>query len=480
MTSVFLVLCGIMSVLAYPPYGIFPVLFLTIPFLFDKVSKASFKKSFLYGFIYGFSFGATLMIWVINALFIFSGMEWAIPFIPIGFGLFFGLFWGIPCALTALFAKDKKEYAFMALIGIFEWIRLWFLTGFPWGSVGDVWTACLPILQISSVIGVIGLSVLSVYWFLIPYFFKVKKYKTLILSIGLFVASLVWGYLRISEYEEKFVWGVKLRLVQPNIAQTDKWDPVKEEENLHTLIRLSRKNAPADVTHVLWPETAVPYYLNVDTGAQAMTMMALSQGQILITGALKLVDERTGQLANSVFILNDVGQILSSYDKSHLVPFGEYVPSWLPIRKLVPIKSDLKAGIKKQSLKVKNAGKVGPLICYEGIFSGQIADRHNRPDWLLNVTNDAWYGISAGPYQHAQMSVIRAVEEGLPVIRVANSGISMAINPIGQTISSLPLGVQDTLDVKLPRSIDPTPFSKNGYKYTLLICVFFLLFARKK
>ena len=369
---------------------------------------------------------------------------------------------------------------FAGLFTIFEWIRSWFFTGFPWNLIGSVWTAYLPILQTSSVIGVYGLTLFSLIWFCIPFLIYKKQYPLAVFSTLSFILMLSFGMLRLYEIKPEYVWGVQLRLVQPNIQQTLKWDENEAEENFMKHIRLSKSAGNEKITHILWSETAIPYLLDVEDEARAMTMMALNQDATLITGAMRLADREKKQLANSIFVLNDLGQIISFYDKSHLVPFGEYVPfrGILPIDKIVPIPSDLKEGNGVQTVRIPNAPPAGMLVCYEIIFPSKVVDKKYRPSWLINATNDGWYGISAGPYQHLASAQMRAVEEGLPVIRVAGTGISAVIYPWGEIMDSLPLNTSGVLDAKLPKSLPYIPpYARMGNVIPLFLCVMFIFFG---
>lgn len=448
---------GLVSAFAFQPYSQVWLLPVTFSVLFYFINKIiTFKKLFWLGFSFGAGIGAAGMFWLINALLIdVAQFGWLIPVIPIGFGLFFGLFYGGATALCCFSPLGVRRWlAFAGAFVLTEWVRSWICTGFPWNTLGGVWTACLPILQSASVIGVLGLSGVSILWFCSPYFLWHKK-SIFALSALSFIVLFGMGYLRLLSAQDATVWGVKLRLVQANIPQTLKWDRSKSADNLMAHIRLSKQGDK--VTHVLWPEAATPYLFETDHEARAMTISALSQGATLITGALRQVGQA---YANSALVINDMGQTLASYDKSHLVPFGEYVPlrGILPWDKFVPISSDLQAGSGVKTIPIPNAPPAGILICYEIIFSGAATDKNNRPQWLINPTNDGWYGLSAGPYQHLAAAQLRAVEEGLPVVRVAGSGISAVINPFGRIVKSLPLGEQGVLDSPLPRALSPTLF----------------------
>ena len=263
----------------------------------------------------------------------------------------------------------------------------------------------------------------------------------------------------VSVHETAFT-GLKVRLVQPNIPQAIKWQEGKAEEAFLKLIRMSRSDA--SVSHILWPEAATAQiWLPNDEGARTMIMQALRQGQVLIAGTLRQTQSK--RPANSIVILDDLGNIKGLYDKAHLVPFGEFVPlsEWVPLNKMVALPDDLQAGPGVRTLPVPNAPPAGFLVCYEGIFPKQVVQSGARPKWLIIATNDAWFGNSFGPYQHLAAAQLRAVEEGLPIVRVANSGISAIIDTYGRVLSSLPLDTEWVLDSTIPLALDvPPPFAR--------------------
>lgn len=475
---------GILSAFALAPYYILPFMLIGMGYLFHSLNTATSKKqAFLYAFIYGFAFGAVSMGWLSNALMIDSGTFVAlIPLVWIGMGLFFGIFYAVP-AVLALFAVPgvRRLLAFAGWFVIFEWIRSWFLTGFPWNLVGSIWNTSLPLLQSASVWGVYGLSLITILAFcaagLLP------KKKPLIIMGSILIVLYICGLWRLYDAVPENVWGVKLRLVQPNIAQTLKWNPDKAEENYSKLIRLSKENNDA-ITHVIWPESAVPFLVDHNESERVRMMSAVRQGGTLITGGLRGANPTNQELANSIFVLDDMANIIGYYDKAHLVPFGEYVPlrGILPIDKLVPIGSDFLSGIGIQTIRIPKAPPASPLVCYEIIFSGQVVEKSRRPGWLINVSNDGWYGLSAGPYQHFDMAVMRAVEEGLPVVRGTNNGISAVIDPYGQIVASLDLGQEGVVDSELPRALPATPFAKMGIVFPLILaglCIAFSIKRRK-
>ncbi|MBN2752712.1 MAG: apolipoprotein N-acyltransferase, partial [Rhodospirillaceae bacterium] len=273
---------------------------------------------------------------------------------------------------------------------------------------------------------------------------------------------------------------VAVRLVQPNIPQTEKWKPRQRRENLLQQILLSRSPGWETRTHVIWAETASTFPLDLPEDALARNLLAqaVPHGGWLMTGAPRRSPQgQPFQLWNSVIALNDQGQIGDVHDKAHLVPFGEYMPGgrWLPLKKLAAGRVDYSPGPGRRTVRLAETPPYSPLICYEVIFPGAVTDASDRPDWILNVTNDAWFGVSAGPHQHLAAAILRAVETGLPVVRAANTGISATIDPYGRVVASLGLGKRGVVDSGLPRPLPETVFSGLGNVLpTLMLILLFL------
>jgi apolipoprotein N-acyltransferase len=264
------------------------------------------------------------------------------------------------------------------------------------------------------------------------------------------------------------VEGVRLRIVQPNISQSDKDNPVLDEFTFDRHLTLSNNVPLAGVTHLIWPETAVPYILTEAPGAIAAIGAVLPPGTSLITGAPRaergsVSPERA--VTNSILVVNDRGEIVDSYDKVHLVPFGEYLPfadflEPLGIRQMIALPGGFTAGLDRRPLTSFPAPAFAPLICYEAIFPGEVLPDGERPGWLLNVTNDAWFGDSQGPRQHFRQARLRAVEEGLPLVRAANTGISAIVDAYGRVGPMLDVGEEGTLDGDLPVSLPATLYAQ--------------------
>lgn len=470
-----------------PPWHLWPTLWIALPaFLLLADTFNSKRSTFLFGWAFGFGHFSTGFAWIGNAFFVDSDTfgALAVPAIgglAAGFALYIG-FVALALKLLPALKPDSwprakllhmmsKVLLLAAAWALVEWWRGWFLTGLPWNPIGSTWGATPAVLQSASLFGVYGLTLITVLGASAAALLADGGKQRLVLALVLQTPLLVsygWGAGRIS-IPTSVVDGVTLRLVQPNIPQADKWRPGLRESHVRDQVAMSTVNADK-VTHVLWAETAVPFPLNQAAGARALTAQAAPKNGFVLTGAAR-IDQGSGdqgrgrRLAyNSLFAVAPDGAIAATYDKFHLVPFGEY----MPLQDLIPIPqltggSGFTPGDGPVTLNLPNLPSFSPLICYEIVFPGAVADSASRPAWLFNLTNDAWFGLSSGPYQHLAAAQMRAVEEGLPVVRVANTGISAVINGRGQIQARIGLGEKGYIDSPLPIDLPPTLFSHLGH-----------------
>jgi apolipoprotein N-acyltransferase len=273
--------------------------------------------------------------------------------------------------------------------------------------------------------------------------------------------------------DDGVVPGVHLRLVQPDIPQSLKWDPALRERHFQRTLELTRAPGFSGRTHIIWPETATPFAMAGDAARRLAIASAVPSGGLLITGAPRVEVEpgRPIRVWNSLHAIDGGGAIVATYDKFHLVPFGEYVPfrRILGFINLIPGAVDFTAGPGPRTLAPPGLPRLSPLICYEAIFPAHVLDSADRPGWLLNLTNDAWFGLSSGPYQHFAAARFRAVEEGLPLVRAANNGISAIVDAYGRVVVELGLGRSGVLDGDLPRALPRTPYARFGDAIVLAI-----------
>lgn len=477
---------GGLSALAHAPFHLFPILFLTLPPLVWMTDGAlvahpgllrRLAPAFALGWWFGLGYFLAGLYWVGAAFLVDADIfGWMMPLavvaLPAGLALFYGLGFAIA---RLLWSEGPARIAALAVgIAISDWLRGHILTGFPWNPLGAALAANDVLLQSASVFGVYGLTLIAVLIFASPALLVPgpRRWPVPVLSVALLAALAGFGVWRLAEPDPGLVPGPRFRLVQPNVPQDFKWEPEVRAEIFRSLLSLSAGRAEGGglqgVTHVVWPESATPFLLSREPEALAAIGAMLPDGAVLVTGSNR-VDETAEPPAvyNSVYAVDDSGRIVGLYDKLRLVPFGEYLPlaEWLEplgLRHVVAMPSGFAAGRRAELMRVGAAPPFRPLICYEIIFSGGVVDAGERPAFLLNVTNDAWFGDSAGPRQHLHLARLRAVEEGLPVLRAANTGISAVIDARGRVRDSLPLGAQGVIDAPLPGALPPTIFARHG------------------
>ncbi|WP_225770404.1 apolipoprotein N-acyltransferase [Inquilinus sp. Marseille-Q2685] len=483
---------GVLASLSVPPLYAAPALWLAFPGLFWLLAGARGGWSaFLTGWAFGFGFFVPGLYWVSWALTVdLPRFFWMIPFalagLPALLGIFTGLAglgfhglrragWGGPLALAAAW-------------GLAEWLRGHVLTGFPWNLIGYTWVGWLPVLQGVSVIGIYGLSALTVAAATLPATLAGPRqgWAATAAGIALFLAIGAWGAGRLSGDDGATVPGVTLRLVQPNISQADKWSGDKLVENFNKQLAMSTGPGIERVSAVIWSETAVPFTLSWEPEAQKALGAILPPSALALVGATRATPYGTQPLQawNSIYALDRSGTILATYDKAHLVPFGEYVPfhaflKQFGIEKITAGSLDFSAGPGPRTIDLPGLPPVSPLICYEAIFPGAVLDPAGpRPGWLLNVTNDGWYGLTSGPHQHFAIARTRAVEEGLPLVRAANTGISGVVDAYGRVTGEIALGTAGILDTPLPAALPETPYARWGEAGFWLLLVLGLLAGR--
>jgi apolipoprotein N-acyltransferase len=464
---------GVIAALALPPLYLVPSLvigFTALAWLFTGVERK--RSAFAVGWWFAFGYFAISLYWVGFALLVEADkFAWMLPIATLGLPALLGLFAGSAALLAFLVIRKFSISGFSAVIVLavswtfFEWLRGFVLTGFPWNLSGYAWGASDAMAQLASVVGVQGLGLLTFLFAASPAALadqgsRRRQWSPILVSALLLVSIGFWGQTHLLQNPTRFVEGVTLRLVQPAINQKDKWRPELRRTFLQRYMQMSSQAGAGNISLLIWPETAIPYYLDREPGLRRALGQMLPANGYLITGVPRTLAEprKPGapfQVWNSIQALNNSGDVVASYDKHHLVPFGEYVPlrqilGMLGIERLAAGRGDFQRGSGPKTLQLPGYPGVGPLICYEVIFPGEVVSQTDRPGWILNVTNDAWFGISAGPWQHLAIARMRAIEEGLPLVRAANSGISAIIDPQGRIIGHLGLGASDVLDGGLP------------------------------
>ncbi|MDH3740938.1 MAG: apolipoprotein N-acyltransferase [Hyphomicrobiales bacterium] len=491
-------LAGALAAAALPPLGLWPALFVGIPVIIWLVDGTCnhirtitdrMLPAFVSGWAFGFGYFGVSFYWIGEAFLVDADVfAWLLPFAVTAMPAGLGLFWGAATAVAAVLWSDSagRIPVFAACFGLFEWLRGHVLTGLPWNAPGYAADAILPVAQTASLVGLYGLTFLVILWAAAPALFTgsqaIVASRTHLLVIATSVlAVLAFGIWRLAPSGMAQQTGVKVRIVQPNIAQKDKWRPENRKWIYRRYLDMTGQKTPGHKPDVvIWPESALPALLDEQEGTRRQIAQAAGSGTSVVLGSLRRSE--AGAMHNSVLVLGKEGRIAGRYDKQKLVPFGEYLPladilEPLGLRKLVAMPAGFKVGDSPQTMHVEGLPSFAPLICYEAIFPRSLIDRNDRPKWLLNVTNDAWFGFSTGPYQHLAQARMRAIEEGLPLVRAANTGISAVVDPLGRVMHSLGLGRRGTIDAILPASIPPTPYGRYG-DWMFFILIVLSVFGR--
>jgi apolipoprotein N-acyltransferase len=483
---------GALSSLAMAPFNAWPVLFVTFPvavWLIDGSAAGRLRgvpAAALAGWWFGLGYFVPGLYWIGYAFLVDAPtFAWLMPFAVLGLPAYLALFTAFGFALARLiWTRDAtRVLALAASLTIGEWLRGHVLTGFPWNAFGYALTEPLALAQTASLIGLWGLTFLSVAIFASPAVLIEgasrgrKPWIAPVLALALLVAMGIFGAVRLSLNPTATVANVKLRIMQPNLQQDVRFNYSAKAEVMRKYLTLSdRASGPQstgvrDASILIWPESAFPFFLTREADAMAQIADLLPKGTVLITGSVRAPDLPPGvritRAYNSIYVIDHDGSVLSVYDKLHLVPFGEYLPfqelmEKLGFEQLTKVQGGFIPGTRRRTLAIPNAPRALPLICYEAVFPGDVAPGDDRPGWIVNLTNDGWFGISTGPYQHLQQARLRAIEEGLPVVRAANTGISAVIDPLGRMVARLGLGVEGVLDSSLPSAIPPTIYARSG------------------
>jgi len=472
---------GALSVLALPPISLVPVLLLTIPGLLAMIgASAGVRQAGWIGFGFGFGFYLVGLYWITNAVLVMAAEYWwLVPLAVPAVALVLAPFIALPCALARLVAPGWRRIAVLAGAWVMaDLARQFVLTGFPWNPLGSVWE--MPgwlgtvFIQPAAWISVHGLTLLTVLLAAMPALGRrgwAAGAVGLALWFGLGAARL--------RQPDPAPGDLRVVLVQGDIAEGHVLDQAFALQSFRRYLALTRDGvdrAGPGRSVVIWPESASPFLLTIDNGARRAIMDAAQPAVAALVGSVRFpqgvwTGKPDNRPRNSLIALTDHGAIAAIYDKWHLVPGGEYAPAWFPFGiQLVP-GGGFAPGPGPRTLHVPGLPPVGPLICYEAVFPGQGVDERDRPAWLVNVTNDAWFGNSLGPRQHLAAARMRAVEEGLPLVRAANTGISAAFDSRGRPLGRLGLGRTGTLIVALPGALPPTPFARWGLVLPFLLAL---------
>ena len=468
--------------------AIFFPLFLVFGFyIFFKSLKNlnNIRETFFVSSSYGFGYFLVGIHWIYFPLTFDERFYYFIPLLVIIFAAFFSFFFYIPALITVIYLqrKDQGFFTQTLIISIVfflaEFTRSTILGGFPWNLYAHIWANNENFILISKYIGVFGLSFLTIFWVVLvcQYLIK-KKYKLFSINLIFFPILLFTNGLIFKSHqaEEK----LKVRLVQPNISQEMKWSKDHFEENFNKLIYLSLDNIDEynKPDLIIWPEVAVPLFLNEKAKIVNILSDILPPETSLVLGSLRK-NER--EIFNSLYLISKKG-IEENYDKMKLVPFGEFMPlrNFVGLKKITHGTTDFSPGNERKILKIKKNNQFisfEPSICYEGIFTNRKI-KDSNVDFLLNITNDAWFGNTTGPHQHIMASRFRSIERGVPLIRVANTGISAIFDNNGRKVKFLPLNQKGFIDSEISLSKTNTFFSNFGYLTIIFLLSFVSIVCR--
>ncbi|HLL27242.1 MAG TPA: apolipoprotein N-acyltransferase [Xanthobacteraceae bacterium] len=503
---------GALSALAMAPYNLWPVLAITLPvfvWLLDGTGtgRAGLVSAFASGWWFGFGYFLAGLYWIGLAFLVEADrFAWLLPVAVMGLPAYLAFFTGFGAVIARLLwtPGPSRIFAFALGLGIAEWLRGHVLTGFPWNSFGYALAAVPAFAQAASLVGLWGLTFIALAVFASPAALTDRPEATrrpwLPIAIAAIVLAAVGGYglHRLATIETGFVEGAKLRIMQPNLPQDQKFQASAKHAILDRYTSISdRATAPGtqgmhDVTHLFWPESAFPFFLEQEADALARIADLLRGGAVLVTGAARLEEARPpsneARVYNSIRVIGSDGAIIATTDKVHLVPFGEYLPfqdllERIGLEQLTRVRGGFAAAPRLRALSIPRLPLAAPLVCYEAIFPGDVIPEGPRPAWMLNVSNDAWFGMSAGPYQHFAQARLRTIEEGLPLVRATNNGISAVVDPLGRIVNELPLGQDGVLDSRLPLPIAPPFYARYHEAGALMLAALFgaiAIFARRR
>ena len=485
---------GGLSALAFAPMFVTPILFLTLPvFVWLIDGSADWRRAAIAGWLFGFGYFFFNLFWVGEAFLVEADkFAWLLPFavtlLPAGLAIF----WGLAAAAARVFWTEgiARLFVFAIALAIAEWLRGHILTGFPWNLPGYALTYPLSLMQSAALFGAYGLTAIALFVFPAPLVILGDSRDRLTrgrIAYALTLAAVplallfAYGAWRL-QAPQTFVPAVKLRIVQPSVPQREKWMAEYQRRIFDDHVALSlqnpagEKDSLAGITHLVWPEAAMPFFPLEAPAALDILANILPPGTTLITGALRHAPTPTAdapmtpetRTLNSILVLNERAEAITTYDKINLVPFGEFMPfeatlASIGIQKLTHGRGSFAVGQKPRPLMtIPGLPPALGLVCYEALFPGNIVQGSERPGVLINVTNDGWFGESTGPYQHFHQSRIRAVEEGVPLIRAANNGISAVVDPFGRVLQSLGLNVRAQIDSPLPEALSPPLYARLG------------------
>ncbi|MGI9479501.1 MAG: apolipoprotein N-acyltransferase [Hyphomicrobiaceae bacterium] len=499
----FLVLffAGALSVLSMAPFHFWPMLCLTLPVLFWALEDVAthgrngWRSAAWRGWAFGFGYHLAGLYWIGSAFLVqaerFAAlMPFAISALTASLALFLAV-----AAVAYVLARPHLAGVPQRIVGIalimmvVEWLRGHIFTGFPWNTLGYALTMPLPLMQWAGLFGIYVLTAITVVTLTAPLVvLATRRDQPLLTILGTTIAPLglatAYGVWQLNTHPTEFQPNVRLRLVQPSFSQRDKFDQSKRGQIFLRHLELARQGfepgsaiAPSDrPTHIVWPEAAIPFFVRRNRQALMAMDNALPDDVRIIAGTFRIdvppnvPNERVGKFRafNTAMAFGGDGKVKSFYDKIHLVPFGEYLPaqsllSALGFENLTRTAGGLALGkAPRELMRIAGLPPVEMLICYEASFPNEVAQTHERPGLMINLTNDAWFGNTTGPYQHLHQTRLRAVEQGVAMLRSANTGISAIVDPMGRMLSSLALNDTGVIDSAMPRAVRTPIYGRHG------------------
>lgn len=470
-------LWGLASALALPPVHLLPVLLFSVPALLRLICAArGWREAARLGWLFGFGLNLAGLYWITEPILTEAAIFWwLVPFAAplLAFAV---AFYSI---IPALAAFALRHAGWRSVLPVFAgaWVlsnivQQFAFTGFPWNLWGTDWAVPGPIgdvfLQPAALIGVHGLTLLTVLLASTPLFGR----RGLLAAGVVLLAWTGFGLARLATPVP--ATGITLALIQPDFPVPGAQDRASLQGRWQRDLAMSRAGLRAGAAAVVWPEAASPWYLAND--AEARRQLALVTGTApVLAGSIRVLSQT--DYRNSLVVTAGPLPAEAVYDKWKLVPFGEYMPRWIPVKITPDIApgSGFTPGAGPATLRVSGLPPFAPLICYEDVFSGETIDERDRPDWLLVITDDAWFGDSAGPRQHFADARLRAVEEGLPLVRDANSGTTAVFDPLGRVTAALPMNIEGVLVSRLPGSLDRTFYARFGLAVPLLLSTLMII-----
>ena len=469
-------LAGLITSLGLAPFGLWPIALVALACIYIMMLSAQSRRSAaVIGWAAGTGYFALALVWIVEPFMVDPWRHaWMAPFALFFMSAGLALFWGA----AAGFAHGRGRLAFIGALTLAELARAYLLTGFPWAMLGYLWSES-PMALYAAIIGPHGLTILALITAVSLATRPARLPLTGYLPIIAVLAALACVPL-IRQDTSAPSDAPLVRLIQPNAPQHQKWDPafvpIFFERQLAFTRAPSLTGPRPDL--IIWPETAVPWTLG--RAETALNMISDAAGDVPVVVGIQRFDGP--RLFNSLALLGPTGQVATVYDKHHLVPFGEYIPygNWLArfgIRGFAAQEGDgYSAGADPKPIDIEGVGSFTPLICYEAIFPAYSSAFNQTATHLLQITNDAWFGEVSGPQQHLSQTRMRAIEQGIPLIRAANTGISAVIDAQGRVLASIPLGAAGFIDVPLPERLPPTLYSQTG-DWSALVLILLLLAA---